>query len=672
MTPEAVEDNFKGMIDGASFTRSNELPSKWSEKNRILRDGTPYPGQFSYRRTPYLKEIVDRLSNHDPKKVIGVMKGAQIGFSTGVIENGIAWIISESPANTMLLSGHADLSEEMMQKLDTVIDNTGLSDLIRPSSIRQNNSRTGDTQKMKEFPSGNLLVGSAGNHKLLRQRSVRYMFVDDFDAVEMKDKESGSTQEMIEQRLAAYYGKMKLFYISTPELKETSNIFPVYLMGDQRKFYVPCPKCGAMIPLEWEVPIDEKETAGITWKLNKGGKLIENSVGYICQECGGFFEDSHKFEMNLAGEWRPTAEPQTSDHCSYHLSSLYAPPGMYDWKHYVQKYLEANPPNGVRNDHKHQTFVNLALGEPWEDPGENPSAHSLEENQRGYKPGTVPDAMSIEDGNGHIIMLTCAADLNGKVEDARLDYEILAWSENGTTYSVDQGSIGTFVKGEGQQKYPQDREKWTYQLDRERSVWGEFEKVLQGDYQTDDGKRTMGILIGGIDAPGHFAVYAYSFLDRTETNCYGLKGKDDDRFISMVRDMPSFNYSKERKDLMLVNVNMVKDKIASLMKLEWDQTQDEKQPDGFMNFPQPEEGKYTFKGFFSHFESERRVTRSNKEGTNVTMRWEKRGGDAENHFWDVRVYNHALRDISISLMARAINDKNFGWKQFAEKVKQYL
>lgn len=55
------------------------------------------------------------------------------------------------------------------------------------------------------------------------------------------------------------------------------------------------------------------------------------------------------------------------------------------------------------------------------------------------------------------------------------------------------------------------------------------------------------------------------------------------------------------------------------MKLKWDSGNDEVQPNGFMNFPTPSNGKYLFQNYFSHFESE--VRKTDKEGNYI---WEKK------------------------------------------------
>lgn len=666
------------IFDAALLFISDMLPSEWTEANRVMTtDESPFPGRFSYDKTPYCREIADCAHPSHPSRKIAVQKGGQIGFSAGVIEAVIGWIISQSPGNILFLTGHSDLSEEAVAKIDSMIDNSGIRNLIRPSKKSKRNNKTGDTNTSKEFPGGKLVSGSAGNHKMLRQRSVRYGFIDDFEAAKNATKESGSTRRMIEQRFAAYYTKMKLFYISTPEVKATSNIEPAFLLGDQRRYHIPCPCCGELIALYWQIDVegsDGRKKGGIAYELDAENKAIPESVGYICQKCGGFFDDKNKMELLQAGRWIATAVPKEPDFYSYHISSLYAPPGMYDWRYYVNQYLEANPPGEAQKKDLHQAFVNLVLGETYEEETVTNKATAIMSNKRPYEIGEVPDKMSINDGNGPIVLLTLAADLNGTEDDARLDYEVLAHATSGATYSITHGSIGTFVPREGQKKFKEDRERFTYHHFKDKSVWPILEQVIKTKFKVDSGRPDMSIGITGIDT-GHYTQHAYSFLDQCPgkglLNVYGLKGKDVDRYQKLMRDAYMFSRSKERsKDLYMVDVNHLKDDLSVYMNLRWDSGNDDRQPPNFMNFPYSANGLYEYTNYFSHFEAEKCESAPIKEGQSPAMRWVKINTNVQNHMWDCRVYNLVLRDILVDLIGTQLKEKNFSWSDFCAIINQ--
>ncbi|MGB0881865.1 MAG: terminase gpA endonuclease subunit [Vicingaceae bacterium] len=655
-----------------NFTAYKELPvARLKRKRNRLKSIDNIRGEISKKWICDIKEV-----DSVPVKCITVDNESHLylageGYipthnSTGVIENGVGFIIDQQPGNILFLTGHADLAEEAMSgKIDNMIDQCGLRDMIRPNVLRKKNQRTGDTNKSKEFPGGSLTAGAAGNHKLLRQRSVRYGFIDDYDAAKHSTKESGSTQEMIEQRFAAYASKKKLYFISTPELKQTSNIEPVYELGDQRRYHVPCPCCGDYIILEWTIQVDGK-TYGITYDIDDEGNLIEGSVGYKCQSCGGFFSDKNKDEMLKHGFWKPTAKPSEEGYYSYHISALYSPSGMDDWEKYVRQYLKANPVDGEVDEGKMQTFVNLCLGLTYEEKGKSPKSNKLQKNIRDYNIGILPEKISDNDGNGKIMLLTCACDLNGKIDDARLDYEIVAWTETGSSYSIKHGSIGTFIPRENQIKNKVDREHWTYKIGEPNNVWEPFLDIIDTIYETDTGRR-MKISITGVDTGNTYEGNAYAFVESqrgTDRVVYGLKGKDKDRSRRIEADTPSFKRSRERDDLYLVEGNMIKDKLSDTMEMNWNKNYD--QPPGFMNFPLPSERLYSYKYYFSHFESEHRIVEKNRNGAGVSMRWVKKNSAVQNHLWDCRIYNIALKDIFTFLFCKDIGLKTGSWKDVVD------
>ena len=650
-----------GIYEGAVHELDDISPSAWAEKHVVLGKEEPKPGPFSYDNSPYVKGIVDCLDVNHPAKEIAIMKGAQIGMSRGLIMNGIGYIIDIAPGNTALMVGHEDLTKDASTKVDSMIDNADIRHLIFNQSGKLRHTKSGDTDKLKEFAGGYLLIGTS-NHSTLRQRSLRYGFIDDFDGMKSESKEAGDTRKLINKRFAAFKDKRKIMYISTPELAVNSNIEPVYLRGDQRKYHIECPCCQERIVLEWEIEsqCDGVDMAGITWSLDDSGDLIPESVGYTCYKCGGFFDDRDKYKLLREGEWIPTAKPADPDVVSFHISALYAPPFMYDWTYYVREYIEACPLGQERKESEYKTFVNTVLGLTYTPLSQDIRATELQKNCRPYSVNTIPDKLSVADGNGKIVLLTFACDLNGKVDDARLDYEIVAWSENGQTYSVSHGSFGTFIpKDPGKIK----RDKWTYRKGKELSVWPKVTEIFETRIPRDDGS-TMAIFAGGIDT-GYLSEYAYPFVRDSNFNIWSLRGDTKEGgFISKQHDTRSYKVSAEKKDLFIVRGNAIKDDLANHMLLNWDQEHGEIQPHGFMNFPSPSEGQYQFKNYFSHFEAEKKEF----DPKNEKFLWKKKSNNHQNHLFDCRVYNVAVRDILLDKIFRERGIQNGTWADWVSLV----
>lgn len=661
-------DKLQNIISSLPDRSEQMPPSVFAERyRRLTSDVSTMQGKFKYSLTPYLREIVDTLSPDHPAKIVAVMKGSQIGFTEGVLVNGLLWLIANEPGNVLSLSATDELSKEMVeQRLEQGIRSVGINHLIRPNTIRKKNQRTGDTSKSKEYAGGRAFFGGIGNvDKLSRQRSVRYGFFDDWDAAPILDKQQGNLFDLLQQRFSTAAKQMKQYYISTPETRP-SNIEKVYLRGDQRKWLVPCPCCGEFIELIWFDKDDEGNNVGIYFEKDGSGELVEESIGYICQKCKGFFKEKHKYDMNLNGVWVPTAKPERPTYRSYHINALYNAPHMYSWTDYVFKWLDIYK-GGYESTSSKKVFFNQVLGVPWEQKQKEIKGTKLSENTRGYEIGTVPVEQSRQDGNGEIVLITCAADLNGTVDDARLDYDVWAHAENGSIYSVDAGSIGTYQpkrKAEG-------RTKWTYRNEKPDNVWDLFyNQVLKKDYVTDEGKM-MNITFSGIDV-GYYMHYAYTFLDQHRDNMIcGLRGRANDKGVRVGSDAALYKKGKERNDIYLIETDLIKDELSEKITLNWNK--DQGQPAGFMNFPQPGDGKYTVSGYFVQYEAEHKIIDESEDGEALGWKWQKKYQTAPNHFFDTAVYNYALKHIFAQLFCYEVEKKrNATWADYVELARGYL
>lgn len=664
--------NIEEIIDAGANKIPDILPAQWACDNIVM--GQPFPGPMSYEKTRYTEEIVNTLSPAHPLRTGAVMGSAQWGKTAGIIIPGIGWIINNDPGPIIMTVGHDDLLETSMAKVDYMLDCTGTRRLIKPSAQRTKNQKTGDTNNTKEFPQGFFKLSAASNFKIWREVSYKYGFIDDFEAVKGSSKQAGSIRSLIEKRFNAFDKTRKLYYISSPELAQDSNILEVYLKGDQRKYLLPCPCCGSFIELIFETKTQSGEPAGITWQLDDNGRLIERSVCYTCQECGGkisengneILPDGERFERNKIewvnlGFWKPTAIPFSPDYFSWHMSCLYSPPGMAGWISCVYKYLDANPPSG-RIENKWQTFLNIELGLPYEGVTESSvTAQELQMNIRNYPVNIVPDSLSVKDGNGHIVLLTLAADCNGHEHDARIDWEVKAWSESTSCYSVIHGSIGTFILKKDDKK-PDERIKWSYQHGQPNCVWPELEKILNTNFKKDSGG-AMRIAFSAVDS-GKFATHIYAFQARTNFNVICIKGDNEDKYLNASKDKALFHPGSERAGLFILEVGRIKDRVSENMKLV---NTGSIQPPGFMNYPQPSDGLYSYKDFFKHYEAEHCVSIINKSGSKE-FRWMKKKSNPPNHFWDVHIYNFVLREIAIKLLAKNMKDPTFDWEKFCQLI----
>lgn len=679
MIEEIFLKNVTSILDNVyDFDPIKLEPSQWVEKTVFLTSAeSKYAGYFSYDRSPYSREIIDNLSPTSDVMVQGVMKCVQSGFTAGVIVPYIAYTIDQMPCNIIFVSGSDQLVKDTVRdRLDPIIQNSGnLKDKIRPNSLKKANHRTGDTDVKKEFVGGSLTCLTYKPSKL-RQYSAKVVLADEFDDAPRDNDKEGSIRKLLEGRTTSFGDSKKLCYVSSPTTKGISNIEEVYEMGDKRKWNWCCPHCNTYIPILWSVEREDGSYGGIKWELNKDNELIDDSVHYECQNCRGRIEYRQKSQLNMTGKWIPTKKPLSPEYRSYSFNALCIPAGFDSWVMIVREWMLACPKGQPVDIGLLKTFTNTRLGELWEDRGTTPRMTALMSNVGMYEIGKIPDVTCESDGNGKIALISLACDLGGimdlvnGVEDVRLDWEIVAHTSTGQTYSIDHGSIGTFKRSKMQNQRDKekdsDRDRYSFREGVNNSVWPLFKEII---YRSLEGESGMyyDIDITIVDT-GHFTKLSYNFIQSIkDRKIIGIKGDTVETYRKIDKNTPILSHSRENKGLLyILDVNLLKEQVASNMALT--PGTDGMQPNGFMNFPQPAGGKYNKNNYFDHYESEHRVPMI-KNGVETGFTWKKKREN--NHFWDIAVYTLASREIFIAdLKLYDSSNRDLSWNLYCQMINE--
>lgn len=659
---------------------------EWAERTLILpEETTRYPGSLDMDWTPYWREVLGHGHPSSPTRTVSVMKGSQSGYTTNVLIPLMCYVISENPDPILFTAADQNMAAKTIaDRLDPVLHASGLSYLIRPHVIKRGNGPTGDTKLDKQFAGGGLTARGTSNPDTFRMFSAKIVLADDWDTAPANVGKEGEPKGLIQGRQTMYGDSALTYFGSTPTRTLTSQILKQYLLGTQKKWHWPCPHCGEYMVMDFRIELGDEKFAGIVWELDRYKKLIKDSIFFKCPHCEALTNERDKYDLNKAGIWVSQVEQPVEDlHESYSINGLIIPPGFTNWTTIVQEYLSANPPGERTNAVANTTWLNQRMGLPSEESGEEPRVTELMKNTRTYQPGIVPDLTCAKDGNGRIMMLTLSCDLNGimkpELQDVRLDWELVAHTTTGVTYSVDHGSIGTFKrnvhKTQEERDADGDRVKWTANHGIKNSVWKDFEDIMRkiyplesdlqpkaGESKGDDQGRSVDITI--VDT-GFCNSQAMQFIESID-DCFifGVKGRIEKNYRPIIRDTEPVKRSKESpNNLYIIEVNQIKDELAAHMQLR--EAEDGSFPSGYMNFPEPRDGKYTMKSFFNQYEAERRVEEIHN-GTVVGYKWEKKNNDVQNHFWDVRVYNLVAPLIYFDIFKRSdpARYKNYSWEDF--------
>ena len=280
--------------------------SEWADQHRMLSSrASAEPGRYRTARTPYMRDIMDALSPTSPVQRVVFMKAAQVGAT----EAGccfIGFVIHHAPGPMLCVQPTVEMAKRASrQRIDPLIDESpAIRERVKPARSRD----AGNTMLSKDFPGGTLVLTGANSAVGLRSMPARYLFLDEVDAYPASADEEGDPVALAEARSLTFAHRRKVFLASTPTIRGMSRIERDYEASDQRRFFLPCPHCGAMQWLKFE---------RLKWDKGQPG-----SVRYVCEACDQEIgEHRHVGRRGLAGH-RHQHRPGTGG--LPHLSALFA------------------------------------------------------------------------------------------------------------------------------------------------------------------------------------------------------------------------------------------------------------------------------------------------------------------------------------------------------------
>lgn len=344
---------------------TEEPPSSWCEKSLIIPPPqTQSPGQLTFDGREYCREPLDVFGNVEISDLV-LCFGSQTG-KTQVIISGVAFTIVNKPAGIIWAMPSKDLAQAFSEERWTpIVDESPCLLRLKPVGANRHNFK-----KLRQKLGGSQLTflgtNSAAN---LSSRPAPVVVMDEVDKFNEGGNKEADAVNLLEQRTKGF-SLVKKVKTSTPTLSG-GLIWTEFKKGDQRRYFVPCPRCGRFIVLAWSETFTVFDKLGCeayvkwdkearrkdgTWDLDR----VRNSARFVCPHCAGDIDDDEKTIMNRGGEWRPTAIAPFSFR-SYHLPSLYASTKETALGQMAVKFLQARESLlGLRG------FINGDLAEPFE------------------------------------------------------------------------------------------------------------------------------------------------------------------------------------------------------------------------------------------------------------------------------------------------------------------
>lgn len=267
--------------------------SDWAIKYRKM--GKPYPGPFSFKHHPWLKEM------HDAKEELIVgMKGAQVGFTEWALNTVLFYIdIHRIDCLYVLPSKTPDASDFSASRFDGALE---LSDHL--SKLFSNVKNVGH----KRAGSTNLYI--RGSHSRSSLKSIPSGLIV-FDEVE--EMEEANINLGLERQSGQIFKKVLL--ISTPRIANR-GIHAHYSKTTQEHFMFRCPHCSIYTELIFP------ECLVITADSINDPRI--NDTHLICKECKHLLSHENKFEWLSNGKWVPSFPNRVSYGRGFHINQLYS------------------------------------------------------------------------------------------------------------------------------------------------------------------------------------------------------------------------------------------------------------------------------------------------------------------------------------------------------------
>lgn len=442
--------------------------SEWADRFAYLSVESSAEGG-RWHTLPYQKGIMDAIT--DPKlEQITVMKSARVGYSK-ILNHTIAYHIHQDPCPIMLVQPTIEDAQGYSKEeiAPMLRDTPCLRGLVSEAKAKDG----ANTILQKQFPGGTLSMVGANSPRGFRRVSRRVVLFDETDGYPQSAGAEGD-QIKLGIRRTEYYWNRSIVAGSTPTIKDFSRIERMFMQGDQRRYFVPCPKCNHMQYLKWP---------SMRWTDNDPA-----TTAYQCESCSELIPHSKKRWMVERGEWRPTS-PGNGKHVSFHIWAAYSYSPNASWSNLVEEFLDAKT-----DAEQLKTFVNTVLGEVWEDEyASKIGASALLERaaKETYEHRIVPAS---------VLAVTVGCD----VQDDRLSLSVWGWGREEEAWLLDR------TKLYGDPSRP--------------DVWKQLDEVLSAPFLSEDGV-DFKVSICAIDSGGHHTADVYSYArERAALGVIAIKG----------------------------------------------------------------------------------------------------------------------------------------------------
>ena len=481
--------------------------SEWANTYGVLsKETSSEPGRF--RSFPYQDGIMDAIT--DPKiTTVTVMKSARVGY-TRILDHTVGYFLHQDPSPILVVQPRVEDAEDYSR--------TEIAPMLRDTPVLAEltgelKSRDSDQRLLKRsFKNGATITFVGANSPGgFRRITTRIVCFDEVDGYPVAGAGNEGDQIKLGIKRTETFWNRKIILGSTPTVKGMSRIESSYEESDQREYYVPCPHCGYMQTIKWR---------NIKWGRLESGEPDFDNIFLVCEDKGCEIAETNKHYMVKNGEWR--AHKPTNRHAGFKIWAGYSLFPNASWTNIVKEWYSVH-----RDPLLRKTFVNLVLGETWEDDAETVDPNSLMARAEEWSKVPLP-----------VKVITAGVD----VQDDRFEVEVVGWTTGEESWSLSHHII--------------------YGDPAAPHIWKELEAYLTRSWEREDGA-IMPIRMACIDSGGHHTQAVYAFVKNKGHRVRAIKGSEN----GPVWPLRASRNNKAKVHLWMVGTHSAKDSIYARLRL---------------------------------------------------------------------------------------------------------
>lgn len=314
----------------------------------------------------YQKEPLESCDNPNCQEVT-LMFSQRLGKSS-IWKYALLKRVHDGGCSGLIVYPSMALSERTNQ--DTVLPLLQtLPDAARDLSMRGN-------KKVDSYhiPSQSSVLYFLGGGSQIISSTANFCCLDECDFIDLQnaDDEQRNMAQIKALRIRMQSFKQRMMIVCSSPTQYGGVVYQNWKRGSMGEWNMRCLNCGELSPTkQLAFYLDGSRWAGLQWKKDENGTIIEDSIRWICPHCLHEHTYQDAWEMNRQGMY-VHQRPNITLHRSYQAGAL-ANPELWTWREIAQAQEDAVDGDGKK------FLVNTILSQPHKFVADGDTSVSIEE-----------------------------------------------------------------------------------------------------------------------------------------------------------------------------------------------------------------------------------------------------------------------------------------------------